>query len=107
MKAAGYGTEVETELFDNAYSAKKVLDELLEAARAGDQNARQLLRDARDRLSSAIASSREGTRAANPTVGQPTRVVRERLPSDEVEKGRAKKKRSARGRARPTERHGG
>jgi transcriptional regulator with XRE-family HTH domain len=100
MKTAVYRTEVETELLDNAYSAKKVLDELLEAARSGDQKARQLLRDTKDRLSTAIASSQEETAAANETLGQKRRPTDERGVSGAARRGRTKKKRPARDDAR-------
>jgi predicted NBD/HSP70 family sugar kinase len=106
MKTAADRTEVDTELFDNAYSAKTAVDELFQAARAGDQNARQLLRDTRDRLLTAIAS-RAATRAANQTLGEPIRLTDERASAGEVGKGRAKKKRSARARARVDKRTGG
>ena len=95
MKTAGYRTEVDTELFDNAYNAKTAVDDLLQAARAGDQNARQLLRDAKDRLSTAVASVREEARAANQSLGEPRRPAGKRANSG-VAKGRTKRKRKKR-----------
>lgn len=101
MKTVGYGNEaVDTELIDNAIGAKTALEALFQAARTGDQKARQLLRETKDRLSTAVASSPEETRAGNETLGEPKSPIGKRPLSDVGRKSRTKKKRLARDRAR-------
>jgi transcriptional regulator with XRE-family HTH domain len=95
MKTMVGVTEAESELWDNASSAKTAVDALLQVARAGDQNARQLLRDTKDRLSTAVASVREETRAASQSLGEPRRPAGKRANSG-VAKGRTKRKRKKR-----------
>lgn len=97
MKTAGYRTETaDTELIDNAFVAKTAVEELFQAARAGDQKARRLLREAKDQLSTAVASSREETRAGNKTFVEPNRPHSNRSLSGADRESRTTKKRQAR-----------
>jgi transcriptional regulator with XRE-family HTH domain len=108
MKTVGYRTEAaDTELIDNTTGAKTALEALFQAARAGDQKARELLRDTKDRLSTAIASSPERTTAGNETLGEPEHPTGKRPVSSADRKRRTKKKRPARDRTRSIEKSRG
>jgi transcriptional regulator with XRE-family HTH domain len=101
-------TEVDAQLRQYVSEMREALEELFQAAQAGDQNARELLRDAHDRLHrgrSTVAISREETRAA---VHPPKKLQRQtggQAPSGGPGKGRTKKKVSARARARRKNAH--
>jgi transcriptional regulator with XRE-family HTH domain len=102
VKSISADTETDAQLREYA----RVIEKLFRDARSGDQNARQLLRDTRDRLFTAIAS-RDQTRTANQTLREPIRLTGERASSGKAGKRRAKKKRPARVRARAGKRAGG